>query len=371
MNAPKILLPLVRALLACCALLQLTSCGKPPEPVPADYLPTTKFKVITTSVQLAELATQVGGDAVTVECVALTNPSSAPHQASTEAAAWAPNPFKLNLRAADLFAMQTAHLVLMNGLGTEGKIEAEAAKLRTQGVTVVIVGDAIPADARLTLPDGSTDPCYWNSPLMWKYAVTAVTKGLQQLVRPEAADYFEYRAQPIMDRLNRLITWTNEKLDASKPKGQRFLLSTHNTLGYFARDFGLETRALWNAADGALLIKDDAELLGWLEKNKVSDLLRDFSCPRNEILDDFSVKFGIFATKPIYSIYPDRPGTNQLGKMEKIDVGTYEGAIRQFVRVIENRLGGSRSKTLTDQAPEAAAENQAPVRLDPAPDADK
>jgi ABC-type Zn uptake system ZnuABC Zn-binding protein ZnuA len=364
MNASKIHFHLARGLLTLCFLIQLTSCGKPPAPTPSEYLPTTKFKIITTSVQLAELVTQVGGDAVTVECVAVAKPQPPQHE-PTE---WAPNPFKINLRAADLFAMQTAHMVVMNGLGTEGKLEAEAPKLRTQGVAVVIIGEAIPASERLTLPDGSADPCYWNSPLMWKYAVTAVTKGLQQLVRPEAADYFEYRAQPVIDRLNRLITWSNEKLNASKPRGQRFLLSTHNTLGYFARDFGMETRALWNAADGALLIKDDSELMAWLEKNKVSDLLRDYSCPRDEVLDDFSVKFGIFATKPVYTIYPARPGTNQLGKMESLDVGTYDGAMRQLIRVIENRLGGSRTKSATDQAPEAAAESKAPARLDPTPD---
>lgn len=355
----------------CCllgALVFLTGCEKPPAPTAEDYLPAKKFKVVASTLQLAELATQLGGDAVTVEC--LLNPKRVPPPDETvnDRPPWDPNPFKLKLRAADLFAMQSAHLVILNGLGVESKLEQEIPKLREQGVKVVVVGDSIPAEDRIMLPDSTqVDPCYWNSPRMWKHAVSAVTAGLQQLVRPEAADYFDNRAHPVNDKLNRLMTWAEEKLAATKPKGQRFVLSSHNTLAYFARDFAIETRALWSVQDGSFLAKDEAAMLAWLELHEVSDYVIDVSVPQDLALIDLSAKFGIFATKPIYSIFPDRPGTKQLGKMESFDVGTYEGVFQQMIRVIEHRLGGSRVKNNTD-APAAAAESKPADRLAPAPE---
>jgi zinc/manganese transport system substrate-binding protein len=355
---------LLRWLLLLWVLVFASSCGKPPEPPAEDFLPNKNLKVVTSSVQLAELVTQLGGDAVTVEC--LTTPKVAPKPDDTvnDRPLWNPNPFSLSVRAADLFSMQTAHLVVLNGLGVERSLELEVPKLREQGVNVVIVGDTIPAEERIMDENGSVDPCYWNSPRMWKYAIRAVSEGLQQLVRKEAATYFEYRAHPLEERMNRLMLWGEEKLKYSKPKGQRFLLTSHNTMGYFARDFGIEARALWSARDGSSLIKDDTEFLGWLEKRGVSDLLLDASTPQDTALIDVSAKFRIFASRPTYTIFNGRPGTRQLGKLESFDVGTFEGAFQQLIRTMESRLGGSRSKAPVDEPPEAAAERKSPDRLD-------
>jgi ABC-type Zn uptake system ZnuABC Zn-binding protein ZnuA len=363
MNLPQTSF-LLRSLLLLWGLALLNSCDKPPELPAESFLPSKKLKVVTSSVQLAELAIQVGGDAVTVECLSGAKTNFKSGEPASDLPAWNPNPFTLNVRASDVFSMQTAHLVLLNGLGVERSLEAELPKLRERGVSIVVVGDTIPTEERLLDENGAVAPCYWNSPRMWKYAIRAVSEGLQALVRKEAATYFEYRAHPLEERMNRLMIWAEDKLRNSKPKGQRFLLTSHNTLEYFARDFGAETRALWNVYDGASLIKDDTEFLAWLEKHRVSDLLLDTSAPRDDTLVDISAKFRIFASRPTYTIYPDRPGTRQLGKMESFDVGTYEGAFQQLIRTMESRLGGSRAKAPTDEPPAAAAERKSPTRLE-------
>ncbi len=338
-------------LLRCFLLLvtwTLCSCAPPPPPSAEDYLPSKKLKIVTTSVQLAELAIQIGGDAVTVECMLTPHASSRPLGDQGKNATWQPNPFKINLRAADWFAMQTAHLVLLNGLGLENNLESDVANLRAKGVPVVVVGDSIPEADRLNLPNTNTvDPSYWNSPRLWQHAVNAVTAGLQKLVRPEASAYFEYRASPVRQRLKRMAEWGESILRAAKPPGQRFVLTSHDTLGYFARDFALETRALWHAADGSPAATD-AELLVWLEQHHVSDILMDASSPPDLSLDDLSVRFGVTVAKPIYTIYPDRPGTMLPGKMESHDVGTYEGMFRQLIRMLEHRMGGTRAAALPD-----------------------
>jgi ABC-type Zn uptake system ZnuABC Zn-binding protein ZnuA len=354
---------LLRLFLLCSLAGANIGCDQAPVTAPDDFMPRTKLKIVTSSVQLAELVSQLGGSAVTVECLVLPKASSHKEEGTPEPP-WEPNPFGVKIRASDVFTMQTSHMVVLNGLGLETELEPELAKLRERGVVVVVVGDAIPAEQRLTLPGTSeVDPCYWNSPRMWKYAVAAVTEGLKKLVRPQAAGYFDYRAHPIEERLNRLMTWAESKLNATKPPGRRFLLTSHDTLGYFARDFGLEVRSLYHARDFSPIVQQDTELLAWLEKHGVADLIRDVCAGTELHSDELISKFGVFPTKPVYTIYPDRPGTMQLGKMESFDVGTYEGAIQQLIRVIEHRLGGTRSKTPVT-TPEAAAEKKPSDRLE-------
>jgi zinc/manganese transport system substrate-binding protein len=351
------------ALLLLLALVSVTSCSKTPQSEVNEYVPDKdkQYKVIVSSMLLAELVVQLGGDAVSVECLGVSKDSLAakiskpPTSPVTPAAldptaepevkpVWAPNPFKLQLRANDLFTMQTAHLVILNGLGVEKQLEPQVEKLRAKGVVVEVIGDAIPEDQRLKLPDGTLDPCYWNSPKMMLHAIDAVTAGLQKIA-PEAAMYFSNLNAPVMDKMKRLAVWGEDKLSQSRPPGKRFLFTSHNSLGYFGRDYGVETRSLWNTADGAELAQTDPELIAWLEKNQVSDFVLDISTPATFSALDLKHKFHVNSTIPVYTIYPDRPGTVQLGKLERLDVGTYEGAFQQLIRVVERKLGGTRQKS--------------------------
>lgn len=320
---------------------QCSSCSKPMAPTPEDYLPQKQFKVVASTVHLAELAKELGGDVVSVECLLAptqTMPKTA--NATEEPVPWNPNPFQFQARASDVFAMQTAHLVILNGLGLEKSLEAKIPEMRKQGVVVVVVGDIIPKEEIIPLrvkPD-QPDPCIWNSPRMWKYAVQAITKGLTELVPPEAAPYFENRAHPVTDRMDRHMKWAEEKMANFNPRGNRYLLTTHDTLQYFSRDFGIETLAILSA-DGIQIPLQEVALREWMAKNRVTDFIPD-RLANFEMVEEVSVKLELLKSNVIHSIMPARPGTKELGLLESFDVGTYDGCFGHLIRVVERRLGG-------------------------------
>lgn len=328
----------------------LNACSPPPPPLPEEYLPKAKLKVVATTVPLALLAREIGGDAVTVECLMEpiipetddkrpTKPG-APPPSSVPPPPWNPNPFSWNLTASSLLSMKSAHLVLINGLGLEGSLESRVEEIRSHGVVVVVVGDSIPKEDVLPLRSQKDrpDPCIWNSPRLWKHAVKAVNEGLGGLVVEEARPYFERRKAPIPDRLNRLEEWVEGRFAQSYPKGKRFLLVSHDSLQYFARDFGIESRAFFTAA-GEPLPGDEAELRAWLKKNEVRDFVPDTVSPAEPMVE-LARRFELHKTLPIYSIMLGRPGQMEMGLIERCDIGTTEGSILHMTRIMERRLAG-------------------------------
>lgn len=325
----------------------ISGCDKPPPPAAADFLPTAKIKVVTTTVQLAELAREIGGEAVVVECLLAPTPPPAPAPpvrkagdppvAEPEPPPWNPNPFVWKLRANDLFSMRTSHVILMNGLGLERISESQLSSMRSDNVILAIAGDALPEEERL-FNGTEVDPCFWNSPRLWKYAVEATSAALKKCVRPEAQEYFDNRAHVIEARLDQMMTWAEGKLSYTNEKGNRFLLSSHRSLQYFGKDFGIETRAVW-AANGEPLPVVETELREWLSKHQVTDFFPDASIPLH-LADEVAAKLGLIQAKPIYSLFPGRPGAKAMGLLETYDVGTYEGSFRFMVRTMERHLGG-------------------------------
>lgn len=334
-------------------------------PLVEDLLPQAKLKVVTTTVQLAELARDIGGDAVMVECLLEPvvpetdgkKPSKpgAPPPSPGSLPPWNPNPFGWTLSASNLLSMKSAHLVLVNGLGLEGRLESQVKEIRDHGVVVVVVGASIPKEDVLPLRGQKDvpDPCIWNSPRLWKHAVSAVSEGLGNLVRAEARPYFERRAHPISDRLQRLETWVEERFAKNNPKGKRFALVSHDSMQYFARDFGIELRALWTTT-GEPLAGEEEELRSWLKQNEVKDFVPDVVAP-TLTMTEAAQHYGLLKTLPIYSIMPGRPGQMELGLIETCDIGTTEGRIRHMARVFERRLAGPKKLEFL-QKPKTAPE---------------
>lgn len=323
-------------------VIGVIACSKAPEPTPQESLPKIKLKVVALTSQLAELAREIGGSAVEVELILNTQSSLAkPPAEGAQKPPWQPNPFAWQPRATDLFALQTAHLVLLNGLGLEKSLEGQEEKLRKQGVIVVVAGDAVPKEERLSMPGdaNSLDPTFWNSPRLWKHAIAAVTAGMKQLVAPEAADYFEFRANPILARMDRLMDWSKERLATARLPGHRFILTSHDALRYFTKEFGIEAKAMWDV-HGGLLPTPRAELDAWLGQHGVTDLIPDIAL-NTTALEELLIEHQLKSSKPICSIYLDRPGTSQLGLLEAFDIGTYEGAFKAMIRVMEKSLGSA------------------------------
>jgi zinc/manganese transport system substrate-binding protein len=210
------------AILAPVALL-LGACGAAAPPSP----PGRPTIVVTYSV-LGALVRDLVGDAAKV--VVLIPNGADPHE-------WEPS-------ARDIEAVVHADLLVENGLGLEGGLanaftQAERAGVRrfvvTDHVTLRTVGSGEGVSA--FDPDqktGAPDPHVWMDPLTMRDAMDALAVVLRQDLGIDVGS----RAADLGQRLAAL----NERIAAVVapiPPGRRTLVTGHESLGYFARRYGL------------------------------------------------------------------------------------------------------------------------------------
>lgn len=166
-----------------------------------------------------DLAKNIGGNHVKIE--AIIKPGIDPHE-------FEPTP-------SDVKKVAKADLVLFTGKGMEGfltKLEEAA------GVTgkFVNVGEAVPS---LTMTEEGRkveDPHWWHSVENMKRATRLVTDRFEH-ADPANRVYYAGREKEYLATLNELQRWSRVKV-AELPSSRRKLVTSHDALQYFARDYG-------------------------------------------------------------------------------------------------------------------------------------
>jgi ABC-type Zn uptake system ZnuABC Zn-binding protein ZnuA len=341
----------------------LAGCGDSASEPPESYLPKYRIQVAATTMHLAELARKIGGDAVTVTCLmdvpekaAGKEPADVKATFAQEAEPESANPYRWQVKAADLFAMRTSQVVLVNGLGLENGIAEELKKLKDAGVIVVEVGEAVPGPERLTLraaagagaspanTAAATDPAIWNCPRIWRYCVDAVVAALQQAAPKEAARYFDNRGQEMKHRLDQSAAWVRARMDRTDP-GQRKIFVSHDSLGYFAREYACEVMALCNG-DGSPKNLDPAVVKAWLAANRVDCYFPDKTVGI-ESIQEVAALYDVRPRDGVHLVGLGPKGSRGLGSVESFDLDTQDGALRHFVSSVDHHLPSR-------QSPEAA-----------------
>jgi hypothetical protein len=191
-------------------------------------------------------------------------------------------------------------------------------------------------------------------------AVDVIENTLKASVDAKAAPFFELRAGMVRDQLRRTAFWMAEKLK-SAPDAKRAVLTSHDTLRYFGREFGIEIKALLSADGTPLPIKSD-ELQAWLDENGVNQITHDASYSIEQLTDICS-DHGLIQPKAMHSRWLMPPGTRAVGTAEQLDVGTCDGALRGITRAVERRFGDLRRA----KAKSAATVEPAPAITDEQP----
>jgi len=177
------------------------------------------LKVASLSTITTDLARQLGGSHVAVE--AIIKPGIDPHE-------FEPTP-------GDVKKVADADLVLLTGKGMEGylsKLEEAAGG----SAKFLNVGKDIPS---LTMKeDGKTveDPHWWHSVDNMKRATRIVAEAFEKADPPNEAGY-EHNESSYLAELDELERWIRVRL-AELPHDRRKLVTSHDALGYFARDYG-------------------------------------------------------------------------------------------------------------------------------------
>jgi len=203
-----------------------------------DLPPGTKLRVVATTNLVADVVGRVGGDAIDLS--ALLPVGADPHGYQTT-----PN---------DLRAINDADLLFVNGLGLEESLESVLEEAHSRTVPVNVGVTVIGAEEEHSEGDGH-DHAGGNPHTWWSIAaVEQWTHNMEQAlaaVDPSHAEQYAANAASYRSELADLRAEL-DALVAQIPVEERKLATDHDTLAYFAQDFGFAVVGLVVPSFGTL-----------------------------------------------------------------------------------------------------------------------
>jgi zinc/manganese transport system substrate-binding protein len=228
--------------------------------------------VATLHPMLSDLATQVGG--AEVKLLEMVKPGMDPHEFS-------PKP-------EDLKSLQGVKLVLASGKHLENYLEKLQGNL-TDSQALIDLGAKVPdltekqADALQLEPEEEeaghdhkadehhhhgADPHWWNSVENMQRAAGLVAEAFSK-ADPTHAEVYRKNAKAYVSKLDELKKWAKKELSAI-PLANRKLASAHDSLGYFAQEFGFKLLAIQGVSPTVKATSQEiAEAIGKIKKHKI------------------------------------------------------------------------------------------------------
>jgi manganese/zinc/iron transport system substrate-binding protein len=295
------------------------SCEEPVAPS-GPRLPKVKWRVVCTTSWAASIAAQVGGEAV--DAVSLMKAGMSPHQ------------FKA--AAPDVAKLRTADIVLRHGLGLDDAWPVDYPSLEQVGVRLHSVTDSVPGERLIRPggPEGAPDPHVWMDPQLAVYMVHAVEAALIAAM-PRLAEYISPRAQRLRVDLGETDRFL-KGLMGELPEKDRFLFTSHASMAYFARAYGLELRSIANAGGQAPQALPD-ELKAWLSERRVGTLFHEQDT-NETVLAALLLGSKVVTGPVIYSLALPAAGTFHTIATKRYDVTAINDAIRYTGDVVQSKL---------------------------------
>ncbi len=185
-----------------------------------------RLKVLTSFTILADMASNVAGDAADV--VSLTKPGAEVH-------GYQPTP-------KDIAQAQDADLVLYNGMNLELWFERFLRRLKDVPAAVVTEGIE-PMPILEGSYQGKPNPHAWMSPTDAQLYVDNIAEAMAQ-ADPKNASVYEANAVEYKAAIAALIDPLREKMD-SLAEDRKWLVTSEGAFSYLIRDFGLKELYLW------------------------------------------------------------------------------------------------------------------------------
>jgi ABC-type Zn uptake system ZnuABC Zn-binding protein ZnuA len=290
------------------ALALSLGCEPAPNTTPARPL------VVATTTMLADLAAQIGGDAVDVR--GIMKPGGDPHL-------YQPTP-------GDARMIAPSQLVVTSGLHLEGWIDDLVRN--AGGERPVVVASARVEPIRMENSPGGVDPHFWFDLGAWQLAADEVGEGLVRLVGPESeqAGAVQARLAAYRTRLGHLDDWTRERL-ASVPKKQRVLITSHDAFNYFGRAYDIDVVGIQGISTEQEAAQRDVA--------NVIDLVRERGAPavfvetsvNPQLIKQVAAETGARVAGPLYS--------DSIGPAGGA-ASTFVGTVAENVRIVTEALGG-------------------------------
>lgn len=282
-----------------------------------------RIRVAATTTMVADLAESVAGDFATV--TGLMGPGVDPHL--------------YKATASDINTLQSADLILYNGLHLEGRLADILVKLGRRGKSVYAVTESIPEDKLLEPEEfqGHYDPHVWFDPRLWALCVDTVVTALSK-VDPAHAKEFQERGESVRAAYLSYYEWGQKYMAQVKPE-QRFLITSHDAYNYFGRAFGFTVIGVQGISTQSEAGLADIVKIGEFIKQKgIKAIFVESSVSPaaiRRISEDSGAKIG-------GELFSDAMGAKgHMGKAadgSSFDLGTYEGMVKGNIATIAEAL---------------------------------
>ncbi len=281
------------------------------------------LSIAATTTMVADLAESVAGKYATV--TGLMGPGVDPHL--------------YKATASDINTLQSADLILYNGLHLEGRLADILVKMGRRGKLVYAVTESIPEDKLLEPEEfqGHYDPHVWFDPRLWALCVDTVVTALSK-ADPIHASEFEKRGESLRKTYLDYYDWGLNYMEQVKPE-QRILITSHDAYNYFGQAFdfavigvqGISTQSEAGLADIVKIgefIKQKGIKAIFVESSVSPAAIRRIS-------EDSGAKIG-------GELYSDAMGAKgHIGNAadgSSFDLGTYEGMVKGNITTIAEAL---------------------------------
>jgi ABC-type Zn uptake system ZnuABC Zn-binding protein ZnuA len=178
--------------------------------------------VLTSTTFLADMARNVAGDRVRVE--SLLAPGADPHEYQAV--------------PSDVQKIAESMVVIINGLDYDQFIQPLLDAQQAGGTRPVITASDGLEARQMEEESGEivTDPHMWMDPTRVIKYVENIRDGLTQ-ADPDGGDIYKSNADTYISQLEELDFWITEQV-AQIPPERRLLVTNHDSLGYFAEQYG-------------------------------------------------------------------------------------------------------------------------------------
>ncbi|MBO8191483.1 zinc ABC transporter substrate-binding protein [Streptomyces oryzae] len=176
--------------------------------------------VVTTNI-LGDLTRQVvGGEA---EVKVLMKPNADPHS--------------FGVSATEAAQIESADLVVYNGLGLEENVLRHVEAAKEADVPTLGVASAVhPLTYRTDDTEGQPDPHFWTDPSRVRKAVRIIGDAVAGHVAGVDKSAVKAQAAAYGKKIGQLDAWMKQRFDTI-PKSRRKLVTNHHVFGYLARRF--------------------------------------------------------------------------------------------------------------------------------------
>ncbi|QDT46703.1 Periplasmic zinc-binding protein TroA precursor [Symmachiella dynata] len=237
-----------------------------------------KYKILATTLMIADAAARIAGEDVQVEW--LMGPGVDPHL-------YQPT-------AKDRIKLQSADVILYQGLHLEGKMVDTFESIAKQGRTAVAVSRDIPDSELLSWEGGLHDPHVWHDPKLWKRCVQTMLEALIAQ-DPESASAYRERATAYLAELDELDAFCKQRV-AEIPPAQRWLITSHDAFHYYGRAYGFQVVGIQGiSTESEAGLKAITDAVDLIKTHKIGAIFPETSVPQaaiNRVAQDSGAQLG-------------------------------------------------------------------------------